>query len=42
MICGKNTHQIHEHSVTYVPFVIVMNLCTLLKLYYLAEIVLSY
>jgi hypothetical protein len=42
MICGKNTHQIHEHYVTYVPFVIVMNLCTLLKLYYLAEIVLSY
>jgi hypothetical protein len=27
--CGKNTYQIHEHYVTYVPCVFVMNLCTL-------------
>jgi hypothetical protein len=28
MQCRKNSHQIHEHYVTYVPFIFVMNLCT--------------
>jgi hypothetical protein len=45
MICGKNTHQILEHYVTYVPFVFVMNLCNFCICYepmYLAEIILSF